>query len=85
VLVQGGRQWKIGAAKIRQNRDPTGAGDAYRAGLVAGIMKGFEPRACGRMGAVCAAYTVEKQGTQTHKFSWQSFKKRYRENFNDEI
>jgi len=70
-----------------------GAGDAYRAGFVAGYikfglkrggLKGVTPDdllVCGQMGSVAAVYTVEKYGTQTHTFTRVEFAKRYRENF----
>lgn len=81
IIRQGGKEWKIPAAKVRSVVDPTGAGDAYRAGFVAGYVAGEAVPVCGRMGAVCAAYTVEKYGTQTHKFSQKEFEQRYETNF----
>lgn len=81
VIRQGDKEYKIPAAKPRKIVDPTGAGDAYRAGFVAGYVKGLPLEICGRMGAVCAAYTVEKYGTQTHKFNLKEFKQRYAANF----
>ena len=47
--------------------DPTGAGDAYRAGFLAGYVAGKSIRDCGLLGAGVAAKTVEKYGTQTHE------------------
>lgn len=61
--------------------DPTGAGDAYRAGFVAGFIRGFDLLTCGRMGSVAAVYTVEKYGTVTHHFTQKEFVKRYKENY----
>lgn len=71
--------------------DPTGAGDAYRAGFVAGYLSfvrgplakltGDELQVCGQMGSVAAVYTVETYGTQTHEFTKKEFIKRYKENF----
>lgn len=81
VIKQGKKEWQIPAAKVKSVVDPTGAGDAYRAGFVAGYLQGLTLKICGRMGAVCAAYTVEKYGTQTHKFSRKEFKQRYAANF----
>lgn len=81
VVRQGDKKYKIPAAKVRAVVDPTGAGDAYRAGFVAGYLQGLALKVCGRMGAVCAAYTVEKYGTQTHQFSRKEFKRRYEANF----
>ena len=81
VIRQGDEEWRIPAAKARKVVDPTGAGDAYRAGFVAGYLQGLALKVCGRMGAVCAIYTVERYGTQTHKFSQKEFKQRYAANF----
>lgn len=64
--------------------DPTGAGDAFRAGFLAGFVKGKSLEVCGQMGAVCAAYTVERYGTTTHFFTSEEFDRRYRENFGEE-
>lgn len=61
--------------------DPTGAGDAYRAGLIAGIIAGktFYEAAC--WGSVASAYTVEREGTQTHRFNVRDFRRRYHRTF----
>lgn len=74
----------IKPAKVKNTSDPTGAGDAFRAGFLSGYLRGFHLAASGQMGSVAAAYTVETYGTQTHDFTRQDFVKRYRDNF-DEI
>ncbi|MBI2017914.1 carbohydrate kinase family protein [Candidatus Daviesbacteria bacterium] len=78
-------RWLIKAAKPQQVMDPTGAGDAYRAGFLAGYLKGLDLKICGQMGSVAACYTVEKYGTTNHKFSLAEFKSRYRENFGEDL
>jgi adenosine kinase len=62
--------------------DPTGAGDAYRAGLIKGLLLPEKDiiRAS-RMGSVCAAYSIEAYGTQNFYFTEESFKKRYNDFF----
>ncbi len=75
----------IPIAKAKKALDPTGAGDAYRAGFLAGFIKGLPLAVCGRMGALAAAYTVEKFGTQTHHFTLAQFKKRYKMSFGHEL
>ena len=65
--------------------DPTGAGDAYRAGFVSGYLRGFPLDVCGQMGSVTAAYTVEKYGTQTHTFTKKEFIARYKEAYGTPI
>ena len=47
--------------------DPTGAGDAYRAGLLKGLALGLGWPEAARMGAVLASFCVEQQGTQEHR------------------
>ncbi|MFA4833926.1 MAG: carbohydrate kinase family protein [Patescibacteria group bacterium] len=78
-----GKIIKIPSAKPKNTSDPTGAGDAYRAGLIKGLVEGWPLEKTGRLAALVAVYTVEKYGTQTHRFSWAGLKKRYRENFGD--
>jgi len=60
---------RIGVASALSVADPTGAGDAYRAGFFTGYEKGFDLKTCGEMGAVAATYAVEKLGTQNHHFT----------------
>src|SRR3989344_466676 len=76
LIMTRGEKILIPIAKAKKAVDPTGAGDAYRAGFLAGFIKGLELPVCGRMGALAAAYTVEKFGTQTHNFTLTQFKKR---------
>lgn len=84
-IVVNGEIILIKAAKVRSASDPAGAGDAYRAGFVAGYMRGFTSKTCGQIGSVAAAYTVEKYGTTTHTFTIEEFCRRYKENFGEEI
>ena len=74
---------KIPSAKPKNTSDPTGAGDAYRAGLIKGLVEGWPLEKTGRLASLVAVYTVEKYGTQTHRFSWEGLGKRYKENFGD--
>ncbi|MCX6780120.1 MAG: carbohydrate kinase family protein, partial [Candidatus Magasanikbacteria bacterium] len=61
--------------------DPTGAGDAYRAGFFVGYEKGKDLKTCAQMGAVAASYAIETYGTQQHKFTKQEFCERYETTF----
>ncbi len=65
--------------------DPTGAGDAFRAGFVCGYSRHMPLDICGQMGALAAVYTVEKYGTQTHIFDRRSFAKRYEKNYGTKL
>jgi adenosine kinase len=75
---QGVHRVEIPAVRPEKVADPTGAGDAYRAGLVKGltISRGALLHAC-RMGATAAAYAVEVYGTQTYRFTPESFNERF--------
>jgi len=57
--------------------DPTGAGDAYRSGLLKGLAMGKMVAEAAKLGSVCAAYAVEHKGTQEHSFTMEEFTKRY--------
>lgn len=74
---------EIPAAKISDIVDPTGAGDAYRAGLLKGLIMGKGIEIAAKMGAVAAAYAVENYGTQGHYYTYNDFLKRYRSNFGE--
>jgi len=61
--------------------DPTGVGDAFRAGFLKGLARGAELEICARLGAVAATYTLEHLGGQSHAFTWREFLSRYETNF----
>lgn len=73
--------FEIPSAPARQVVDPTGAGDAYRSGLLTGILHGWPLDAAGRLGSVSAAYAVEAKGTQEHSYTLQDFQERFKEVF----
>jgi len=75
----------IKSAKVKLASDPAGAGDCSRAGFLAGFLRGFSLKTCGQMGSVASAYTVEKYGTSTHKFTRDDFIRRYKDNYHEEI
>ena len=85
IIESGKKKFEIKAATPKNVVDPTGAGDAYRAGFLTGFLRGFDLTVCGKMGAMAAVYTVEKYGTQTHTFSKKEFSDRYKENFGTPI
>ncbi len=72
---------EIPPATVSEAVDPTGAGDAYRAGFLAGWTAGYDLAVCGRMGSVASAYAVEQYGTQAHSYDRAEFDERYRKNF----
>ncbi len=67
---------RISAVTPRKVVDPTGAGDAYRGGLISGLVRGVDIEQCARMGSVCASFAVECYGTQDYTFSREEFEER---------
>ncbi len=72
---------EIGIAKPVEVVDPTGAGDAYRAGIVAGYMNEWSWKETGQVAATIASYAVEKYGTQEHAPYIDEINERYEKNF----
>jgi adenosine kinase len=85
VIEHQGKKIQIKAANPKEVLDPTGAGDAYRAGFLAGYLRGFDLKTCGQMGSVTSCYTIEKYGTTNHSFTIDEFKTRYKENFSEDL
>jgi adenosine kinase len=61
--------------------DPTGVGDAFRAGFMKGLALDASLDTCGRLGSVAATYALEHLGGSNHAFTWDEFVGRYEENF----
>ncbi len=81
IVAFNGKEVRIPAAKAAELHDPTGAGDAYRAGLIKGMVMKKDLVESARMGAVCASFAVEKHGTQEHRFTIEEFRKRFADTF----
>lgn len=63
--------------------DPTGVGDAFRGGFLAGYSYGFDWKLCGEIGSLCAVYCLEQRGTQNHSYTREEFVARFRQHFDD--
>ncbi|HYY44346.1 MAG TPA: carbohydrate kinase family protein [Actinomycetota bacterium] len=72
-----GEEVEIPIAPVTDVVDPTGAGDAYIAGLVFGLARRFPLPVVGRIAALTAAYAVEQRGCQEHHFTPAEFAERY--------
>lgn len=75
------KQFDIPTAKPREVKDPTGCGDAYRAGLLYGLMNDMDWETTGRMGSLMGSIVIEQAGTQKHKFDRDEFDARFKEAF----
>lgn len=74
----------IPAVEPKQMVDPTGVGDAFRAGFLTGYLHQLGFERCGQMGSVAAAYCLESEGPQGHEFDLPDFLSRFRHHFSDE-
>jgi adenosine kinase len=81
LVTVGGQEFEIPPARPERVVDPTGAGDAFRAGFVLGMKKGLSWPTTGRVAALTAVYAIEQPGTQQHSYSIREFIERYQENF----
>lgn len=76
-----GTDISIPAIPVARVVDPTGAGDAQRAGLLKGLALGLAMPEAAKFGAVSASFAIEILGTQEHSFDQSAFRKRYEETF----
>ena len=76
-----GKTYDIPPAHERRVTDPTGCGDAFRAGLIFGIEKGYDWMTIGRMGNLMGALKVEHPGTQNQRFDYAEFSEQFRQQF----
>ncbi len=86
---EGSRIWAAGvvydipAVPPERAADPTGVGDAFRAGLIKGLALGLPWELAGRMGSLAATYALEAPGPQSHRYSLREFVARFRRHFDD--
>lgn len=76
-----GKKKEIPAAVAREVLDPTGAGDAYRGGLLKGLMYDLPIEECVYMASLAGCYAVECEGTQSYRYTVEEFQERFRENY----
>ena len=72
---------EIPCAKVEAVNDPTGCGDAYRAGLLYGLMNNLDWETTGRIASLMGAIKIETHGTQNHSFTLDEFKARFENEF----
>ena len=82
VLTRAG-ETRVPAAQPEAVREPTGVGDAFRAGLLVGLKAGYNWETILKLGNSSAVYVIEQMGTQNHTYSRAQFLARVRENYGD--
>lgn len=80
VYTASGRQ-AVPAVPPERILDPTGAGDGFTAGFMAGLLKGASPETSSQLGAVTASYVLEAMGCQTNLPSWEQAMERYQKHY----
>jgi adenosine kinase len=76
-----GKTYEIPAARPKALADPTGCGDAYRAGLVYALQRGMDWETAGRAASLMGAIKIERHGTQNHAFTKDEFAERFKAEF----
>ena len=83
VIEAKNQRMTVGIVKPTKIVDPTGAGDAYIAGFIAGYTRQLPLQICGQLGATAAVYAIEQYGTQNHRFTMEEFNDRYKRSFGE--
>ena len=79
LMKRGEAEILVSAVPTKAAVDPTGCGDAYRGGFLAGLVNGCSLLECGQLGSVASVFVVEHYGTQTHHYSKAEFANRYQQ------
>lgn len=77
VIYTNGDEYHIPVVKPVAVKDPTGCGDAYRAGLIYGLNQGYDWEITGRIASLMGAIKIEHHGTQNHQFTLEEFRQRF--------
>lgn len=80
-IFYGDKQTDIPCAQAHSLADPTGCGDAYRAGLLYGLLNGMDWDTTGRIASLIGAIKIERPGPQNHRFTMDVFRARFVEEF----
>jgi adenosine kinase len=84
-IYSGGEVITLPAVAVRSVVDPTGCGDAYRAGLIYGLLNRFDWLTTGRIAALLGGIKIEHHGTQNHHFTLEDFAHRYATTWGSEL
>jgi adenosine kinase len=81
TIVEKGSSTDVPAVTPHSIVDPTGVGDAFRAGFMKGMNAGASYVISAQLGSVAATYALEHLGGQSHSFTWKEFARRYETSF----
>lgn len=81
AIYAGSKKHEISAVQPKALKDPTGCGDAYRAGLLYGLMQGYDWPTVGSIASLLGSIKIESSGTQNHRFSREEFAERFKQAF----
>jgi len=85
LILADGKVHDIEAVKPEAVNDPTGCGDAFRAGLLYGLMKAWDWQTTGRLASLMGSIKVAHHGTQNHFFNRDEFAERYQQAFGQRL
>jgi adenosine kinase len=85
LVYSGGKSIEIPSVQAREIVDPTGCGDAFRAGLLYGIGSGLDWQTTGRLASLLGSIKIAQRGGQNHSFTRDEIAERYRESFGTRI
>ncbi len=84
-IHSGGVTTHIPVVAAREVKDPTGAGDAYRAGLLKGLNAGWSLETAAKFASIMGVYAVESLGAQGHQVTFAQAQERYKKTFNENL
>ena len=85
VIYTGGEVIHIPSVEVSDIKDPTGCGDAYRAGLLYGLLNDLDWKTTGQIASLMGGIKIEHEGTQNHGCSRESIEQRYQQAFGESI
>lgn len=85
LIHHNGEKIRVPSVPARRQADPTGVGDAYRAGVIKGYLKQLPWETIGKLGSLAATYVLEEYGTQNHRYTLQEFMERFRQAFGETL
>lgn len=85
IILTPENRYEIPSAKARETVDPTGCGDAYRAGLIYGIEHDLDWEMTGRIAGLMGTIKIEHVGSQNYTFTMEEFENRFEKEFGQEF